>query len=155
VFVPIISISIHVPDDEVGCRIGAFVSYDGDECVTKPVLALLGYGVYEGLFGIFDEDSVEPLTDYRDIVAFYRKTGKPPMPRLRLDSGECVWGSFCYWDLEEEVQKIAAGATVRQVSPEDFVEEVREGLVQYEEWKETEEYINTWGLTSKPTTEVN
>lgn len=140
----VISINIHVPDDPVGIRVGVFSNYEKHDTKGESVLHLLGYGVYEGLFHLFDDDSEEPFVDREDIVEAYRNTGKPPVPRIKLDSGDYVWGSFCYWDLEEDVKEFASECKVVNVSAVDFNDEVHEGLLQYEEWKSTKEQVNVW-----------
>jgi len=140
----VISINIHVPDDPIGTRVGVFSSYDQQESESDSSLHLLGYGVYEGLFNMFDDDSTTPFVSKESIVEAYREAGKPPVPRIKLDSGDYIWGSFCYWDLEEEVKDLASKCKVVQVSPVDFNDEVHEGLLQYEDWKSTEDQVNVW-----------
>ncbi|HYE80352.1 MAG TPA: hypothetical protein VEI97_20435 [bacterium] len=77
---------------EPGSRVGAILS-EGDG-----VVRLLGYGVYEG-------DQPCPYL------------GGTPNPRIRLDSGQVVWGCECWWNGEDDVKASLEG---KQVIMEDI-----------------------------------
>jgi hypothetical protein len=63
-----------------GDRVGAFLSKSHDQ------VELLGYGVYEGDYPPFEYEP-ELLN-----------------PRIKLDSGEIVWGMQCWWASEEAIK---------------------------------------------------
>jgi hypothetical protein len=77
-------------EPKTGDRVGAILSKEGKEC------KLLGYGVYEG---------DHPLEMFPGFMT--------DNPRIRLDSGETVWGWECWWGPEEkfkqELEKFTAG----------------------------------------------
>jgi hypothetical protein len=77
-----------------GTRVGAILS------MARGEVKLLGYGVYEG-------------NQYPD-------GSKVVNARIRLDSGDVVWGYQCWWGKEDEVaaavqRQVEAGAVVRHV----------------------------------------
>ena len=47
--------------------------------------------------------------------------GDPPNPKIKLDSGEVVWGCQCWWGPEEEVKKTLATQNVIMVKVEDKI----------------------------------
>ena len=69
----------------VGSRVGAIQSSD------EEAVRLYGYGVYEGDQPLDRDDCLAPR-------GF-------PTPRIRLDSGDVVWGCQCWWGSEESVRK--------------------------------------------------
>ena len=88
---------------KVGDRVGAVLSASEDQ------VFVLGYGVYEGLHPIGPE-AVGALACALRIV------GKPN-PRIRLDSGEIVYGCECWWGPEEQVKtQVAQYDIVHNVS---------------------------------------
>lgn len=70
---------------------GAFLSE------TNGVMSFIGFGVYEGDF-------------------FNDKVGAPN-PRIKLDSGETVWGYQCWWGAEKKVKDRMEKVTVIKVDP--------------------------------------
>lgn len=82
---------------DVGGRIGAILDSDATH------VRFLGYGVYEGDFPL---EIVEGLTIN--------------VPRLKLDSGETVWGAEVWWGPESTIRKELEGKTVENVSIEDL-----------------------------------
>jgi hypothetical protein len=83
----------------VGQRVGAIIS--SEEKKTY----FLGYGVYEGDFPFGDTSSTAPVGNVADMA---RMRGLPN-PRIRLDTGQIVWGCECWWGPEEKIkEKLAA-----------------------------------------------
>jgi len=92
---------------ESGQRVGAICgARDG-------VVEFFGYGVYEGDF-VPGDDKSDPkpvgwVADMREAMATMAETGQSPNPRIRLDSGEIVWGCECWWGPEEEMRRQLMG----------------------------------------------
>ena len=84
------------PGDRVGAILGA----------SGGVVEFLGYGVYEGDF-IIEDKSV-------------RYDGERKVPRIRLDSGDVVWGCECWWGPEEEIQDKLT--EYDEISPVDIID---------------------------------
>lgn len=93
--------SVHSP----GTRVGAVLSGDKDS------INLLGYGVYEGDFVFGDTASTAPVGFLADGL---REHGLPN-PRIRLDSGQVVWGCECWWGPEDKVREMCEGREVVMV----------------------------------------
>jgi len=80
---------------EIGDRVGAILSIDDD----GQVIEFLGYGVYEGTF---------PVEGLRSAIR--DMTGEEPEeedilnPRVKLDSGDTVWGYQMWWAPEDEMR---------------------------------------------------
>lgn len=90
----------------VGTRVGAILSADQDE------VNFLGYGVYEGEF--------VPDVDIPGFPGLLAEMGIPN-PRIRLDSGETVYGCECWWGEEDKIrEKVEDGRKVNHVSVADF-----------------------------------
>jgi hypothetical protein len=69
---------------------------------------LFGYGVYEG-----DEappPNVMGPFGYSDF----------PNPKIRLDSGEVVWGCECWWCPEEDMKQGIGSRRVVPITPEEY-----------------------------------
>lgn len=94
-------------DLKAGDRVGAILSQNAKEC------EFLGYGVYEG------DHPVEIIPGFSS-----------DNPRIKLDSGEIVWGCECWWGSEENFKQqlerfTAAGGKVKNVSIETMRREAR------------------------------
>jgi hypothetical protein len=76
---------------KIGHRIGAVLSADAEEKVVK----FLGYGVYEG--------QAVPVTAV-GWMAEVLSGGGLLNPKLKLDSGETVWGCECWWGPEKDIK---------------------------------------------------
>lgn len=76
-------------------------------CVTADAIYLYGFGVYEGDF--------EPTEAFGWLADEMRQFGFKN-PRIRLDSGEVVYGCECWWGAEEKFQKHSLGLFVTRVS---------------------------------------
>jgi hypothetical protein len=78
--------------DEAGIRVVAISHLD-----ERFRCYLYGHGTYEGLFVLGDDSPSEPRkpTDNDKLNPFRN-------PRIRLDSGEYVWGNMCWWVKESE-----------------------------------------------------
>ena len=110
---------------KIGDRVGAIRSAD------KDTVRLFGYGVYEGdhvrpdsvpgMFGTTAEarkmaiEVYGPESQWTDIqrLAFRRLCENP---RIRLDSGDVVWGCQCWWGPEDEIKR-AIGDRVVEIVP--------------------------------------
>ncbi len=66
---------------KVGDRVGALCDTNSEK--TR----IYGYGVYEGDF---------PCPNLGDI----------PNPRIKLDSGQVVWGCECWWGAEDKIKRV-------------------------------------------------
>ncbi len=104
---------------KIGERVGAIASAD-DEAVK-----LYGFGVYEGEQEMgLDIPGLMGITG-REMIAEAREWGWPeeaiePLhhqtnPRIRLDSGDVVWGCQCWWGSEEAARKAIDGRVVEVV----------------------------------------
>jgi hypothetical protein len=96
---------------KIGDRVGAIASGN-----NKTGLVLLGYGVYEGDF--IPEDGAGFMAE---TLRELQRTN----PRIRLDSGETVYGCECWWGSETAIQTEESrykedGLPVRTVSVADF-----------------------------------
>lgn len=67
---------------------------------------LFGYGVYEGEF--------VPPAEINEVF----NDLQIPNPRLKLDSGQTVWGCECWWGDEEQFKHQLADLTVELVDIE-------------------------------------
>lgn len=85
-------------EHQLGRRVGAFLS------ATQTEVSLLGYGVHEGEF-------IVP----KDVNEFLHTTSTP-VPRIKLDNGDVIWGCECYWGDEEKVKKHVSNLTIKNVS---------------------------------------
>ena len=94
-----------------GDRVGAILSGSRDGTIS-----FIGYGVYEGDFPLS-----EGVTGW---LADFARQAKIKTPRIRLDSGDVVWGCECWWGPEEYVRKACEQAS--SVVPVD-IDAVREG----------------------------
>lgn len=95
-----------MPTSTIGQRVGAISHSDADR------IFLFGFGVYEG-------GHVPP----GDVGGFNMGL---PTPRIRLDSGQVVWGCECRWGPEDQIRQHLEGKIVverdideaRKVAPE-------------------------------------
>ena len=71
----------------VGSRVGAMAS------ATQTEVTMFGYGVYEG-------DEVPPS----EVIGPFGKMTSPN-PKIKLDSGDVVWGCECWWGPEDAIKK--------------------------------------------------
>lgn len=86
----------------VGERVFAVIDSDAKQ------VRYLGVGVYEGDF---------PLPE--DFVIFPGR----PNPRIKLDSGDIVWGCECWWGPESRLAETLEGKTVINVTVADWRKE--------------------------------
>jgi hypothetical protein len=80
---------------DVGSRVGCIKKADDKE------VHIYGYGVYEGDFKNPDAGGLFGAIDN---------------PRIKLDSGDIVWGRECWWGPEEKVKESIGGRTVVEAS---------------------------------------
>lgn len=106
---------------KIGDRVGAFRS------ANETTVKLFGFGVYEGEFrppgvkeptldtvrSIMGDDAVgktdaelQRFLDALKATPFYSN------PRIRLDSGEHVWGYECWWGAEDIMKRRIDGRRV-------------------------------------------
>ena len=95
--------------NKVGSRVFAVQKADDDK------VCVYGRGVYEGDF--------EPPGGMHGFT--WEELGiaegeRPKNPRIRLDSGEVVWGMQCWWGPEERFDEWMAGREVVIVPVEDL-----------------------------------
>jgi hypothetical protein len=88
-----------------GDRVGAILS------ATDTEVQFIGYGVYEGDYEV--EAGVGGMGELL-------REAQIPNPRIKLDSGETVYGCECWWGSEERVKKQLEGKKVIMVSPSEF-----------------------------------
>lgn len=85
-------------------RVGAILSE------SKEAIQFLGYGVYEGDFEFGDVVSMNsaPERHTKEWAEWVQKIGVNNSlmynPRIKLDSGEYVWGAECWWGGEQDVK---------------------------------------------------
>lgn len=82
---------------EVGSRIGAIQKADED------AVWFYGYGVYVG-------NEIPPSGFSHDLGL--------KNPKLKLDSGNVVWGYMCWWGPEEKVKELIGDRKVIIIEPE-------------------------------------
>ena len=138
-----------------GTRVGAILS------ANNGVLKFLGYGIYEGDFPppgtkqpSIEELRADPdLIEMRDSLLETSRKGRPDLdpdafldeliagylsspfknnPRIRLDSGDVVWGRECWWGDEERVR-----AEVSKYKQVKMVKIVRDANGEYDHTEET------------------
>ena len=74
-----------------GDRVGAIAE------IADGAIFLFGYGVYEGK---------HVPHDVPGLLARLCVAKKFSVPRIRLDSGDVVWGVECWWDAEAHVRSM-------------------------------------------------
>jgi hypothetical protein len=85
---------------EASERVGAIHAQDGE------TVHFFGYGVLEGDMRPGDDDAPLPGGLLGALVVETWRTN----PRIRLDSGQYVWGCECWWGPEARVKKLLAAA---------------------------------------------
>lgn len=86
----------------VGTRVGAMVS------ATDTEVRMFGYGIYEG-------NEIPPSdVQGRSVPMTY------PNPKIKLDSGEVVWGCECWWGSEETIKAKVGDRNVILVTPVEY-----------------------------------
>lgn len=87
----------------------------------KEHLYLFGHGVYEGEF-----EPVEAAGWLADTMREIKAETEQVVlnPRIRLDSGEAIYGCECWWGSESQFESVSRGLTVVPVS----IIEAREAL---------------------------
>lgn len=108
---------------EPGDRVGAI--YGGNEKKVE----IFGFGVYEGEF-VYGDEPDAPAGWMADGMRDLPEEQRCPNPRIRLDSGEVVWGCECWWGGEEKVKARIdgwreKGAEVTEVSIDEVRANVR------------------------------
>jgi len=113
--------------EEKGMRVGAVMKSDAE------TVYLFGYGVYEGDFVLpGEEPSRERLIAYcrecHPHLSMAEAEGCVDAiignPRIRLDSGQTVWGAECWWGPEEEVRNSIGSRRIVEVD----IDQARAGL---------------------------
>jgi hypothetical protein len=95
-----------------GARVGA-ISHADDNTVY-----LFGFGTYEGEFVPQDlTTELGKLLQDADV----------PNPRIKLDSGQTVWGCECWWGSEEKITNIIGTREIVHVDIDDVRASVKEG----------------------------
>jgi hypothetical protein len=98
---------------KVGDRVGAYKCFGEDE-----TFYLFGYGVYEGMHVPHRSyDCTEP--DQNEDVP------REPNPRIRLDSGQIVYGCECWWGPEDKMKKIESLYNTVYVDIDEEIEKFR------------------------------
>jgi hypothetical protein len=95
-----------------GERVGAILGSNKDGSID-----FFGYGVYEG-----DFIPLEAVGFVADIIREMKHTN----PRIRIDNGQIVYGSECWWGSEDKVMKMLEGKVVNKVS----IETVRSNFLE-------------------------
>lgn len=88
---------------KIGDRVGAMASATDSEVV------MFGYGIYEG-------DHVPPP----EIIGPLGPVAPRSNPKIKLDSGEIVWGCECWWGDEEGVKNAIGCRPVRTITPSEY-----------------------------------
>lgn len=96
-----------------GIRVAAILS------ASKTEVQWLGEGVYEGDF-VPDSEAAGPFAELDRQVELAN-------PRIRLDSGQIVWGCECWWGPVEEIRRSIAGRTLVLVDIEEARRKCKEG----------------------------
>lgn len=101
-----------MPSVKVGDRVGAICSGKGD------TIKIYGFGTFEG--NHIPEEAVGPFAEaMREL--------KVENPRIRLDSGEVVYGCECWWGPENAIrEKLEAYKTILEVSIDEDRKRVSE-----------------------------
>jgi hypothetical protein len=107
-----------------GERVGAILGGNKETGIE-----FLGFGVYEGDFVYGDTES-DPVGWVPDMVRSLPEDQRPRNPRIRLDSGEVVWGIECWWGPEGKVCKQLEGKKVVYVSITEVRQRYREAMGQ-------------------------
>lgn len=88
-----------------------------------------GYGIYEGRFPVGDEAEKTPALEGKvslgEIMA-ERSGGTLLNPRVRLDSGKCVWGYQCWWMEIDVFRKKYGGIEVVEVDLKEYQDKFSE-----------------------------
>lgn len=104
---------------EIGERVGAILKLKVPESSN---IRLLGYGVYEGrienksypsfeaMFPDFDE-----LQDQEQRQVIHAYEHAKCSHRIKLDSGDLVWGQECIWGPEARIRRSLLGKRVLRV----------------------------------------
>lgn len=87
---------------KVGERVGAMASANKEE------VHFFGYGVYEG-------DEIPP----KNVMGPFGYLAHPN-PKIRLDSGEVIWGCECWWGPEERMKQEIGTRRVVLITPEEY-----------------------------------
>lgn len=116
---------------EPGIRVGVIESANSES------VKMYGYGIYEGDFEMPD-DCMGPFGTWVELQAqLLEAVGLPATtdiselpetsraalarlrrnPRIRLDSGETIWGCQCWWASEDKVREALDGRTIVMVDP--------------------------------------
>jgi hypothetical protein len=97
---------------------------------SEGLIRIFGYGVYEGDFphpsrqALCDDDtrallrrSGQDAPDSLDVSKLTEKFNKAIMnnPRIKLDSGQTVWGCECWWGPVKEFEKESQGLRIETV----------------------------------------
>lgn len=101
-----------------GDRVLAVSHSEGD------TVFVFGEGVYEGEF---------PPVEAAGILAECVRESGGTNPRIRLDSGEVVYGCECWWGAVEQVRKRFGGARVVKVSIADARAELANNELEEDE----------------------
>lgn len=112
---------------KVGDRVGVVLGTEGK------VMEFVGYGVYEGYQPV-DDDAVGFFAEaHQELQREDPKFMDPKYgnPRIKLDSGETVYGCETWWGSEAAVKKMveefaAKGGTVVNVTVAEFRRKFRE-----------------------------
>lgn len=93
--------------ETVGMRVGAILGTEDN------VVRFLGYGVYEG-------EEVPPDGPLHSMSL--------PNPKIKLDTGEVVWGYQCWWGPEQKIKGqmdtyVSEGWTIEPITMTKAMEE--------------------------------
>lgn len=102
---------------KVGDRVGAV---SGN--LPTGAVEIFGFGVYEG------EHPVDPLA-VGMVAAIHRAAGTTS-PRIRLDSGETIYGCECWFDHEDRVRAKLSHFRTEEVSVADVRDAERPAAAQ-------------------------
>lgn len=86
---------------EIGTRVMAISHVEGDKVFA------FGEGVYEGDF-VPDDDAC----GFAEMAREYGMAN----PKIRLDSGDVIWGAECWWFPVEEAKDAMVGMEIVEVS---------------------------------------
>lgn len=92
---------------EVGIKVAAVRSID-DKSVY-----LYGYGEYEGDFKFGEDETEIPPVGLVSILA--KKAGIEENPRIKLESGQVVWGCECWWCPVEKLKEEYGNLEIKNV----------------------------------------
>lgn len=108
---------------EPGIRVAAVRSID------EKAVYLYGYGEYEGDFKF--KDAEIPPVGLVSVLA--EKAGITENPRIKLDSGQTIWGCECWWCPIEKLEEEYGALEKKEVDIDKDREKIQSGGMDEDE----------------------